>query len=1080
MKSNHNLVRCRVSTLRRVIFSLLVIIVALALPGAAAACGFHTHAYIAQLATNILHQPTFSQNYSDLVRILDTYPNWVEAGEVFPDWGMAGEKTVSGCGQVCLEAGEIAHGHIITSLTFQEALKSNLVPAAQRSPRTAADEQAIAFLFGVIGHNIQDENFDKGLMAEDIRIDSNDTHESIDLAVNAFTIIDLGGHSDGPWAYPYDAIKDTYNDLGYPVPWEWLRDGTGLGLSSGYTFQEDASRGYYWPARLLNHTWLYGSYQYYELGGLNDLANRTAMAWMQTWDQINSSAIYHVKPAAGGNKNCLSWDNACTLQSALGQAVNGEIWVAAGMYTPTDDAANRNDSFRLRSSVAVYGGFNGTETARDQRDPAANLTILSGDIDNNDSQKPIITDLSMVTGNTTNSYHVVTGASNATLDGFIVTAGYANGSNAINGGGMINYSSPTVTEVTFSGNFASSAGGGMYNYYSSPTLTDVTFSGNTATNNGGGIYNDHSNPTLTDVTFQSNMATNGGGIENFVSSPVLTNITFFNNIATNGNGGGMRNASQTICNPYGLGSNCHIDIGSPTLTNVTFSGNVAKLGGGIDNDISSPTLTNVTFNGNTATTLNGGGSIHNKSQYKCMSWIFTGCSGSYWYVSAPIVQNSILWGDSGGDVYDEIIREDVRAGDPPSRTQIGNSVIQGGCPVGTTCSNIFTADPKLGTLGDYGGYTPTIPLLWGSSAIDAGYDAACPAIDQRGVIRPQGAHCDIGATEMLLSEIDTIPPSITGTVTTLPNDSGWYNSDVTVHFTAEDAQSGVSTVTPDQTLTAEAANQFVTGTAVDIAGNTATVTVGPINIDKTPPAISGAATTSPNDNGWYNSDVTVHFTAEDLPSGLDTLTSDQTLAGEGAGQSVTGTAADLAGNSASVTVGPINIDKTPPMVTVSVDKDRYTKTEPFIVHFNGSDALSGVSSLTAEFNGQSVTDGQVVDLFWLPLGTYTLTARAEDLAGNITEASQSIELSATLESLQETVARLCTEGYIMKEGTCNELSAKLDAAIAAQNRGNDKTAANLLRAFQNAVNAQTDKSIQGSAAQLLLLDSEYMKDKLSR
>ena len=78
--------------------------------------------------------------------------------------------------------------------------------------------------------------------------------------------------------------------------------------------------------------------------------------------------------------------------------------------------------------MAVYGGFAGTETARDQRNPAANVTILSGDIDNNDSQTPIITDLTTVTGNTTNSYHVVTGgATGATLDGFTITAGNANG-----------------------------------------------------------------------------------------------------------------------------------------------------------------------------------------------------------------------------------------------------------------------------------------------------------------------------------------------------------------------------------------------------------------------------------------------------------------------------------------------------------------------------------------------------------------------------------------------------------------------------------------------------------------------------
>jgi len=253
-----------------------------------------------------------------------------------------------------------------------------------------------------------------------------------------------------------------------------------------------------------------------------------------------------------------------------------------------------------------------------------------------------------------------------------------------------------------------------------------------------------------------------------------------------------------------------------------------------------------------------------------------------------------------------------------------------------------------------------------------------------------------------------------------------------------------------------------------------------IKIDMTSPTISGITTTLPNNNGWYNTDVIVHFTAEDLVSGLDTLSPDQTLTNEGAGQSVIGTAVDLAGNSAEITVGSINIDKTSPVVNVWVDKPSYTKTEKFIIHFSGSDALSGLNSLTAQFNGQSVVNGQTIDLFWLPLGTHTLTVRAEDLAGNVTEVSQSIELSVTLDSLKGTVARLCAEGYITKSGTCNDLSAKLDAALAAHNRGNDKAAVNMLSAFQNAVNAQMGKSIQERAARLLLLDGAYVSEVLSR
>jgi len=110
---------------------------------------------------------------------------------------------------------------------------------------------------------------------------------------------------------------------------------------------------------------------------------------------------------------------------------------------------------------------------------------------------------------------------------------------------------------------------------------------------------------------------------------------------------------------------------SPTLTNVTFSGNTATYGGGLyNNDSSSPTLTNVTFSGNTAT--NGGG-MYNYSS------------------SNPTVRNSILWGDSGGEIDNS-----------SSTPTVSNSVVQGGYGGGT---NIITTDPLLGAPGSYGGST---------------------------------------------------------------------------------------------------------------------------------------------------------------------------------------------------------------------------------------------------------------------------------------------------------------------------------------------------------------------------------------
>ena len=174
-------------------------------------------------------------------------------------------------------------------------------------------------------------------------------------------------------------------------------------------------------------------------------------------------------------------------------------------------------------------------------------------------------------------------------------------------------------------------------------------------------------------------------------------------------------------------------LSDPILTNVTFSGNSAAYGGGIFNDNSEPLLTHVTISGNTATNGHGGG-IYNENGY-------------------PELINTIVWRNEATDLHKQI------ANIYSSETTIHYSVVQGGCPNQSTCDHVITADPKLYELGDYGGFTPTIPLRSGSPAIDAASDSDCPATDQHGVTRPQGARCDIGAYEAILKR-DTYLPLI--------------------------------------------------------------------------------------------------------------------------------------------------------------------------------------------------------------------------------------------------------------------------------------------------------------------------------
>src|SRR5690606_32893870 len=144
-------------------------------------------------------------------------------------------------------------------------------------------------------------------------------------------------------------------------------------------------------------------------------------------------------------------------------------------------------------NVQLYGGFdpdNGIDDLTDARilpdvsSGEAGGTVLAGD----------------------DAYHVVISASpvgEARLDGFTITGGKADGSETItvntesigplSGGGMyIDDSSPTLTNVSISGNQAYFSGGGLFNIDASPTLRNVSIRANVVTGvtgNGGGIYN---------------------------------------------------------------------------------------------------------------------------------------------------------------------------------------------------------------------------------------------------------------------------------------------------------------------------------------------------------------------------------------------------------------------------------------------------------------------------------------------------------------------------------------------------------------------------------------------------------------
>ncbi len=407
------------------------------------------------------------------------------------------------------------------------------------------------------------------------------------------------------------------------------------------------------------------------------------------------------KPAGVATGACDSWANACDLQRALAIALEvsaGAVWVMEGTYTPTTTSRDpRIATFLLTTGVSVYGGFTGTETDLGQRNPATHVTILSGEIG--------------AAGNSDNSYHVVTGANGATLDGFTITAGNANGISPYDyGGGLLHNSGAlTVSNCVFSGNGAV-FGGGIANAAATLTVTNSTFSGNNASS-AGGIYSTNTGTlNIANSTFSGNSAAQwGGGIYN-CSMLTIANSTFSGNSA------------------FWAGGILNCNTGTLNVANSTFSGNSAgRWGGGIYND-STLTITNSTFSGNSAAQWGGG--------------IYNGYSGPA-TLRNTIVANSVSGGNCGGTFING-----------------GNNIDDGtSCGWASTDGSKSSTNPLLGPLANNGGPTQTFALLPGSPAINGvTFNApnGAPSTDQRGVARPLGARYDIGAYERNASDLTPI------------------------------------------------------------------------------------------------------------------------------------------------------------------------------------------------------------------------------------------------------------------------------------------------------------------------------------
>jgi hypothetical protein len=247
-----------------------------------------------------------------------------------------------------------------------------------------------------------------------------------------------------------------------------------------------------------------------------------------------------------------------------------------------------------------------------------------------------------------------------------------------------------------------------------------------------------------------------------------------------------------------------------------------------------------------------------------------------------------------------------------------------------------------------------------------------------------------GAAGSVTVRIDKAKPSITATQTKHADGT------TTITFTCDDANSGggdasgIASCVADGTSPASNSKTVqpgvtVTGTATDKAGNTATASSTAPAGDTTPPTLSGAPATQPNTTGWYQGDVTIHWTAADPESGIPTPPADTTITGEGTGLTSTTTVKNGAGLATTATSSPaVKIDRTAPTTGISGVSNSWVNGA-VTVSLAASDNLSGVASTSYTVDGGAAQTGTSLTLS--TEGDHTISFFSTDKAGNA-EAAQ--------------------------------------------------------------------------------------------
>ena len=451
----------------------------------------------------------------------------------------------------------------------------------------------------------------------------------------------------------------------------------------------------------------------------------------------HANAVLYVASDSACESNCGdSWANACQDFACIEQYLTNsgyytqQVWVKKGTYIFSSQVSiNCQSSGKLE----FYGGFDGTETALAQRDWENNVTILSGDINDDDTKgvDNYVTNYSNISGDNAPSLLSIQYSPDFVIDGFVITA-VKTKFNSPYASRAITFNTVStnllIKNLLFAGNDFLEKGASLEIYSCQNVYMDnLTFKGNRGSTYSISYINTSTNVYMRNSLFLNNTAVYGGALRFSNSSAMLGNVTFKENLAEQ-NGGAIYLMSTDL-----------------NMANVIITGNKANQGAAIynfsDNNLF---ISQSTIASNNTLDYTNSSAVHSNN-ITC--------------------QNSIVWGNNAQQLYGA------------QNISIDNAVVQNWTGSGT---NVFTISPNFVNCPD----ASTAPTSNGdffistpSSAMNAGINNNLPQdvwdldddttmaeplpFDYSGNQRIQQTYVDLGAfetTENPPSEIDIQRP----------------------------------------------------------------------------------------------------------------------------------------------------------------------------------------------------------------------------------------------------------------------------------------------------------------------------------